>query len=117
MKLVLLALETEKMHQHVLAQKVNGITTTYVKIVTINAEFVTPVPLIVPEKVNVQKTDLTHQPVIVTMDIMMMVTMPYVMFVTVNVPSVLKLDVVLAQVSEQEHQTVTVHLDTITLIP
>jgi len=105
------------MHQHALAQMDNGIITMYVKTVTTNVEFVTPVPLIVPEKVNVQKIDLTHQPVIVTMDTMMMVSVLNVMFVTVNVPSVPKLDVLLAQVLEQEHQIVTVQMDTITLIP
>lgn len=117
MKPVLLVLETELMPQHVLVQMVNGITTTYVKTVTINVEFVTPVPLIVPTKVNVLKTESIHQPVIVTLDTMMMDSMLYVMFVTANVTFVLKPDVILVQVSDQELQTVTVQVDIMKHIP
>lgn len=111
MMFVFLALETDLMLHHVIAQMVNGITTMFVKIVTTNVNFVTIVLLIVVVKVNVLKIDLTHQFVIVLLDTMMMDTMPNVMFVTVNVPIVQKPDVLLVQELEHQLLIVTVQLD------
>jgi hypothetical protein len=75
----------------------NGITTTFVKIVTINVNFVTIVLPIVVEKVNVLKIDLVHQHVTAQADTMMMDITLHVMLVLVNVQIVQKLDVLHVQ--------------------
>jgi len=95
----------------VIAQIILGIITMFVKIVTINVDFVTTVLPIVLQKVNVPKTESVPQHVIVTPVTMMTDITPLVTSVIVNAQIVHRLDVLLAQVSEQELQTVIVQLD------
>jgi hypothetical protein len=108
---VLHVLAQDSMLPAVIVQMVLGIITTFVKIVTINVDFAIIVLPIVVEKVNVLKIESVLQHVIVIPVTMMTDITPHVTFVIVNVQIVHRLDVLLAQVLEQEPQTVTVQLD------
>jgi len=90
------------MPQIVIVQKVNGITTTFVKTVITNVMFVILVLPIVVGKVNVPKTESVHQHVIVILDSMMTDITQNVMSVIVNVLLVQKLDVFHVQDTELE---------------